>query len=107
MLRLSLLILIVGAFVVWVEPSWYANQRALTLRLRQGDEIVGLIRERARDLGQRAIRAASEAPSPPAVGAGPPSASPDKLTRDDREALNRLIEKKIRESERDKAAGAN
>ncbi len=107
MFRLGLLILIGIAAVVWVEPRWQPDERVLTLRLREGGEIVGLLRERARNLGQRAVRAVSEETSPPAVGAGVPTGSADTLTRDDREALNRLIEEKIRESERGKAAGAN
>ncbi len=107
MLRLALLILIGVAAVVWVEPRWQPDERVLTLRLRDGDEIVGLLRERARDLGQRAMRAASGEPSPPPVGAGVPTGLADRLTRNDREALNRLIEQKIRENERGKAAGAN
>ena len=107
MLRLGLLILIGAAAAVWVEPRWQPEERVLTLRLRVGDEIVGLLRERARDLGQRAIRAASEVTSPPPVGAGGPADSADTLTRADREALDRLIEEKIRENERGKTAGAN
>ena len=107
MLRLALLIVLGVVAVVWVEPRWQPDERALTLRLRDGDEITDLLRERARDLGQRATRAASGEPSLPPVGAGLPAGSADRLTRDDREALNRLIEQKIRENERGKAAGAN
>ncbi len=107
MFRLGLLILIGIAAVVWVEPRWQPDERVLTLRLREGGEIVGPLRERARDLGQRAARAVSEETSPPAVGAGVPMGSADALTRGDREALNRLIEKKIRENERGKTTGAN
>jgi len=113
LLRLSVLILLVAAGAIWLEPSWHEDRRVLTLRVREGDEIVGLLRERALDLGRRVIQAAGERPAPAPVGAGTASATsgkvltPDKLTPEDRDALNRLIEEKIRENERGKATGAN
>jgi hypothetical protein len=107
LLRLGLLTIIVIAGAIWVEPRWHADERVLTLRLRQGDEITGLIRERARDLGERAIRAAGDVPAPAPVGAGASEAPPDTPTREDRDALNRLIKRKLRESERGTSAGAN
>ena len=109
MLRLGLLILLVLAAAIWVEAGWNAPQRTLTLRVRQRPEIVGLLRSQARELGQRAIRAASEAtaPAPAPVGASPVEAPRERLTRDDREALDRLIMERIREGERDTPAGAH
>ncbi len=107
LLRLILLILIVLGAVVWVKPRWNEDERTLTLRLREGDEIVGFVRERARDLGARVVQAASDESESPSVAAGPSDAAPDKLTRDDREALNRLIDEKIRESQRGTSAGEN
>lgn len=107
MLRLILLILFVLGAVVWVEPRWNEDERTLTLRLREGDEIVGFVQERARDLGQRVVEAASDESESPSVAAGPVDAAPGKLMPENREALNRLIDEKIRESQRGTSAGAN
>ncbi|MFQ5515673.1 MAG: hypothetical protein ACE5FG_14765 [Myxococcota bacterium] len=111
MLRLLLLALFVLAAVVAVEARWNGDSRALQLRLRDEKEIAGLLRDRALDLGERALRAARDValrereagesegePSTPAVGAPARSAAGDQLTDEDRRELDRLIEEKTRES---------
>jgi hypothetical protein len=119
LLRLFVLIIVVVAAVIAVDASWDKDSRSLMLRLRDEKELVAFVRDRALSLGQKAFQAVSETTSPkeslertagrestpPAhVGAGG-SGRVDKLTQEDRRALDRLIEERIRE--RGAPAGAN
>ncbi len=117
MFRVVLLAILVAAAVVSVDVSWDEQARAITLRLRDGEEVTTLLRRRAGGLGERAIQAvrgtgdvegaaADAATRQPPVGAGG-EASGDGLTRKDREALDRLIEEKLRETPRAAPAGSN
>lgn len=107
MFRLAFFIAVLVVGVVLIEPAWDRSAQTLTLRVRQGEEIVALVRERALELGERAIRAAADASGPAAVGADVARPQSEKLTRADQEALDRLIREKIRESERAEAAGTD
>ncbi len=117
MFRVVLLVILVVAAVVSVDSSWDEQTRAVTLRLRDGEEVAILLRRRALSLGESAIQAArgtgeaeraaaDPATRRPPVGAGG-EASSDGLTREDREALDRLIEEKLRETPRAAPTGAN
>ncbi len=117
MFRVVLLAILVVAAVVSVDVSWDERTRAITLRLRDSEEVTILFRRRAAGLGERAIQAvrgtgeaeeaaADVATRRPPVGAGG-EASGDGLTRKDREALDRLIEEKLRETPRAAPAGSN
>lgn len=99
MLRWLLILIALLAAAVWVEPSWRAEERTLTLRLRANDEIVTLVRDRSRELGRRVVEAAVERRQTPAVSA-PPAAQPDtdRITPEERRELDRLIERKLREN---------
>jgi hypothetical protein len=121
--RLLLIVIIVVAALIAVDAQWNKDSHSLTLRLREKDEAISLIRDRALSLGEEAVRAASRAtgseraregtlaegagtPQPPHVGA-PASGILDDLTQEDRRALDDLIEMKIRESAGGTPAGAN
>ena len=108
MFRLILFTAVVLGAVLAVQADWDKENRTLILRLRNADDVVGLFREKALALGKKAVEAAAELPASeplPAVSSGPPQPGarpggsfPDRLTPEDQRALDRLIEKKIRES---------
>ncbi len=109
MFRLLTIVVLSFAAVIWVEPRWSSKDRTLNLRLREGAEIVAFVREQARLLGERVVQAAGEKGKTPPVGAPPakPASASDQLTTEDRNALDRLIERKLRESEPHAAQGAD
>ena len=91
-----MLVLVLAASAVWVAPSWQSDERTLVLRVRERQEILDILREGARDLGEEVVRRASEG-EPPAVSAGPTVPPTEQLTRDDRHRLDRLVEEKLGE----------
>ena len=123
MFRLLLVVLMVVAAVAAVDAQWNKDSHSLTLRLREKDEVIALIRDRALSLGEEAVRAASKATgsketregtlakgagTPPPAHVGAPAAEIlDDLTQEDRRALDDLIEMKIRESAGGTPAGAD
>ena len=111
MFRLLILVILVIGAVTAIEARWNRETRALSLRVRDEKEIVAMLRDRALSLGERAVKAASEVgaeavvtgsgTAPAHVGAARQQGL-DRLTPEDRRALDRLIEEKMRE----KAGGA-
>jgi cell division protein FtsN len=93
---------------VVIEPSWNANTHSLTLRVRSARECVAVVRalsdrvasERVAEKPTRNDRAQARESQPPPVAAGPVALDEkpqEKLTDQEREVLDRLIEEKIRE----------
>ena len=108
MIRALLLIGLLGAGAVLVAPTWEADEKTLTLRIRSGDEIEDALRGAARRLGAEVLDLAeggeADAPSDeaatatPSVGAGPPVSVPEEVLRpDEAEELDELIEEALRE----------
>ena len=94
-----LVLLVLGILVaLWVEPGWNANERKLTLRLRDAGELQELARGRARDLADRAAEGVVSRwrGDPPSVSSAPPEASAEHLTGDERRRLDRLVREKTR-----------
>ena len=95
MLRLLAFVIVVGLGAVWLEPHWDGSARALTLRLRDSQDVARLGRDLAAALFDRAVSALDEGEVTPPVAAGPlPS---ERHTAAERERLDRLIEEKTRE----------
>lgn len=93
------LIVVVGlvAAVVWVEPTLYLEKRSVLLRVRTPDEVVQSVRERSRALGARFAETIEEADLP-AVGAPSPGRpSSERLTEEEKERLDRLVERVTQE----------
>ena len=95
---------------VVVEPSWNASSYSLTLRVRSARECVEVVRalgdrvaaERVVEKSKRDDRARARGSEvePPPVAAGPVALDEkpqERLTDEEREVLDRLIEEKIRE----------
>lgn len=91
------------AAAIWIDAHWSPEDRALTLRLRASSEIVDTVRARSLALGQRVVAEARDRLAP--VGAGPServqsskgdSEPLERITREDRERLDRLIAEKAR-----------
>ena len=84
---------------VWIEPTWQARERTLVLRLRERGEILDALRDRARAAGARVVNVASDDERTPAVSAPGTSSTrpPERLTREDRARLDRLVEEKLGE----------
>jgi hypothetical protein len=93
------LIVVVGllAAFVWVEPTLYLEKRSVLLRVRTSDEVVQSVRDRSRALGARFAETIEEADLP-AVGSRAPEQAPsDRLTEEEKERLDRLVERVTRE----------
>lgn len=109
MLRTIVILLACAAAVVWIEPRWSKADRVLTLRVRRSDELVSFVRAQSRELGQRAVDALREELETPSVGSGssdrgeePADAvsrtrSIEGITRNEQQALDRLVEESTRE----------
>ena len=84
---------------VWIEPTWQAQERTLVLRLRERGEILEALRDRARAAGERVVSVASDEERTPPVSARGTSStrSSERLTREDRARLDRLVEEKLGE----------
>jgi hypothetical protein len=98
-LRLLALLIALAVAAVWVEPTWQARERTLVLRLRERAEILDALRDRARAAGERVVSVAGDDERTPQVGARK-GASPkpaERLTREDRARLDRLVEEKLGE----------
>jgi hypothetical protein len=104
-LRLLLVILCLLTAVIWVDASWSSEQRSLVLRLREGSEIVEVLRDRSRALGSRVVDRVRD--RLPAVGASRDErkkarkradrAAGEGITSEDQEKLDRLIAETTRE----------
>jgi hypothetical protein len=93
LIRLVLLAASLALAVIWIEPTYSPRERTLVLRLRSSQELLDVVRERSRTLGARVVERvrgeSDEQKEPPPVGA---NRSPDDLTTEDREDLDRLVE---------------
>jgi hypothetical protein len=87
------------AAVVWFEPTFYPENRAVLLRVRTPEEVVESVRTRSRSLGVRLVeRVQSSEIELPAVSApGPRPSTPDEVTEEERERLDRLVEQVTRD----------
>ena len=103
MLRALFLIFALGVGVVLVVPTWEPERKALTLRLRTGDEIREAVRAGARRRGAEVLDLAEGEESPsqdamPSVSAGPPSGPSEEVLRPgEAEQLDELVEEALRE----------
>ena len=106
MFRLLFILTLAFAASVWIEPRWNGESKELILRLRQPNEIFAVVREQARALGKRVVEAAGDQIEPAPVSAPGPVERKlaDELTADDRRALDRLVDRRLRESERGAAS---
>jgi hypothetical protein len=101
--RVLLIALALLAAALFVEPRWSASDRTLMLRLRRTSEVGDYARARSRDFGGWVVRAARDARELAPVGAAPPSAggagpeTDERLTSDEQQRLDRLVEQKTRE----------
>ena len=107
--RLIGIVVALAVAAVVVEPSWNEGDRSLKLRVRSVGECVAVVRALgdrvSRDRLARSDRSDEGDPdgardSTPPVAAGPVSieeAPQARITDDEREALDRLIEEKTRE----------
>jgi hypothetical protein len=104
-LRLLLVILCLLTAALWVDASWNSDQRSLLLRLREGSEIVEVLRDRSRALGSRVVdRVRGRLP---AVGASREKRKEAReqgsrvdgegITPEDQERLDRVIAETTRE----------
>lgn len=98
---LFLLLLLATAFVL-IESRWSPDSRTLTLRVRSGAELVGVVQSAARSLGDKAMeRVVGGAGSPPPVASAPPETAATHAEEShsdaDRARLDRLVEEKTRE----------
>ncbi len=97
MLRTFVLLLVLAVGVVWIDASWRADDRTLLLRVRETAEITARLMRAARSASERVLRAAGGEENPP-VAARPPDRTPDeRLTREDRARLDRLVQEKLAE----------
>ena len=98
LLRTIVVLLLAAVLAVWVAPTWSRDDRTLSLRIRDSSEIRAAARSTARALGERMLRAGDERKRPP-VAAAPrgDSAPTEKLTDEDRERLDKLVEKRLRD----------
>jgi hypothetical protein len=91
-------LLLLGVLLM-VDPGWSSSDRALSLRIRDGDELVKMMRRQARALGERMVEAAEDEELPN-VSAGPRRMrrqQVDGITDAERRRLDRLIEEKTRD----------
>ena len=97
MLRTFVLLLVLAVGVAWIDASWRADDRTLLLRVRDTAEITARLKQVARSASQRVLRAAGGEETPP-VAARPRNGTPDeRLTREDRARLDRLVQEKLAE----------
>lgn len=96
-----MLLLVLAVGVVWIDASWRSDDRTLLLRVRDGAEVTARLAQVVRSAGERILSAAGEEKTPPvaaAAAARPGEGSPDeRLTREDRARLDRLVEEKLSE----------
>ena len=98
LLRTFVVLLLAGVLAVWVAPTWSPDERSLTLRLREPREINAAARSTARALGERMVRASGERKLPPVAAAPRGTSTPrEKLTDEDRESLDELVEQRLRD----------
>jgi hypothetical protein len=111
--RLLLLLIACAAAVIWIEPRWDRSSRALTLRLRSPTELRALAHAGSQTLGRRALEELDERMGPPPVSTGPSAAEPgteaaaaratrdedpsERITRSEKQRLDRLIQRESRE----------
>jgi hypothetical protein len=95
------LIVVIGllAAVVCLEPTVYPDKRSVLLRVRTPEEVVESVRARSRSLGVRlAERIRSSEIELPAVSApGSRSSSPEDVTEEEQQRLDRLVEQVTRD----------
>ena len=96
MARLILVVVVLLAGAVWVEPTVYSVERAVLLRLRTPDEVQSALRSGSRSLGAKLVDSARPERKLPAVGAKPRPESED-LSPQDRDRLDRLVDRVIRD----------
>lgn len=101
MFRFLLLLVLLGAAFVLIEPHWAPDTRTLSLRVRSPAEFSKAIQNAARALGDKAAeRVAGAISEPPPVSAAPPERSADATTErhsaEERAKLDRLVEEKTR-----------
>ena len=97
-LRLLALTIALAVAAVWIEPTWEPQERTLVLRLRARGEILEALRQRARAAGERVVKvAADDEPTPPVSAQGQSVRPSERLTREDRARLDRLVEEKLGE----------
>ena len=97
-LRYLLLGLLLLSLVLMVEPTWNSSRKTLSLRIRDGAELMMMVRRQARSLGERMVEATDE-DELPSVSAGPrrmPTDPGERLTDSEQRRLDRLIEEKTR-----------
>ncbi len=98
LLRYLFLVLLLLVVAVIIDPSWNSSRRILSLRVRDGAELMMMVRRQARSLGERVVEATGEEKLP-SVSAGPPRAPREpveRLTDAEQRRLDRLIEEKTR-----------
>lgn len=101
MFRLLFLLVLLGAAFVLIEPTWAADTRTLSLRVRAPAEFSQALSRAARALGDKAAeRVAGALADPPPVSAAPPERSVEQATErhseEERAKLDRLVEEKTR-----------
>jgi len=98
LLKTFVVLLLAAVLAVWVAPTWSPENRTLSLRLREPQEIRAAARSTARALGERMVRVSGERKRSP-VGAAPRGdiVPGEKLTNEDRERLDQLVEQRLRD----------
>ncbi len=99
MIRAFIVVVALVAAAVWFEPTVYPEKRAVLLRVRTPEEVVDSVRARSRLLGVRLVeRVRSSEIKLPAVGApGRRPSTPENVTEEERERLDRLVEQVTRD----------
>ena len=99
LLRTFVVLLLAAVLAVWVAPTWSRDDRTLSLRLREPREIRAAALSTARTLGERMVRASGERKRPPVAAAPRRGSAPnEKLTDEDREGLDQLVEQRLRDN---------
>jgi len=97
-LRILALTIALAVAAIWIEPDWQPRERTLVLRLRERGEILDALRQRARAAGERVVNVATDdEPTPPVSAQGQSVRPSERLTREDRARLDRLVEEKLGE----------
>ncbi len=98
LLRTFVVLLLAALLAVWIAPTWSPENRTLSLRVREPLEIRAAARDTARALGERMVRASGDRKRPPVAAAPRRDSAPDeKLTDEDRESLDQLVEQRLRD----------
>jgi hypothetical protein len=98
LLRTFVVLLLAAVLAVWVAPTWSPDDRTLSLRVREAREIRAAARSTARALGERMVRASGDRKRPPVAAAPRANSAPnEKLTDEDREGLDELVEQRLRD----------